>query len=283
MSQDSSPSSGASPALEQSVERAQRQLAELSRLQSQSRTQLAVVVVAIVLMFLVFMYTTYDKLRDNFNPDAIQQQMSARAVELAPQAGVRLRGAATSAMPTYRTLAMQRLQQISPDLAKQAVERFKKIPTSTGDQMTQRLNTTFDNVIKRLEPDVQAAFPSLGHDTQQKMLTEFRDRMVAEENANIKRHVSAIYTAELVRLQDALNRFDHTVPMGADADTLSRNFLRGLIRYCDYLVVAGGGTQDRNGANPSLIRMKNPPTTGPTQTQATPALAPAAQAVVAPQ
>jgi len=281
MSQDSLPS-GASPTLEKSVEHAQRQLAELSRLQSSSRTQLVGVVVAIVLMFLVFMYTTYDKLRDNFNPDAIQQSMSARAVELAPQAGVRLRGAATNAMPTYRTLAMQRLQAISPDLARQAVDRFKKIPNSTGALMTERLNITFDNVIKRLEPDVTAAFPTLDKDTQHKMLLEFRDKMVAEENDNIKRHVSALYTAELVRLQDALDRFDHTVPMNADADTLSRNFLRGLIQYCDYLIVVGGEAHYKDSAAPTLIRTKSRPATNPSDTQGAQALAPRPEAPPAP-
>jgi hypothetical protein len=227
-----------------------------------------VVLTIIVLMFLWFMYATYGKLRDNFNPEAVQKAMSARAVELAPQAGVRLRGAAMNAMPSYRDLAMARFQQISPDLARQAVDRFKTVPNTAGAAMTVRLNTTFDNVIKKLEPDVAAAFPTLDKDKQHQLLLEFRDRMVAEENDTIKRHVAALYAKELVRLQQALDRFDHTLPVGADADTLSRNFLRTMIRYVDYLIVVGGEAHHREALNQPVVRAKNRPTTGPAEPDA---------------
>jgi len=249
MSQDQPQSAGDPSSPEQSVERAQAKLVELKQLQSTARKQLLGIVAVIVLMFLVFMYTTYHQLRENFNPEDVQKAMSARAVELAPQAGVRLRAAATSAAPVYRDLAMKRFQTVSPDVARQAVKRLETIPETTGKAMNERLKVTFDNVTKKLEPDVEKMFPSLDKDTQHKLMLEFQDKMIAQQNEEIKSHVSGLYTKELVRLQEALTKFDHTVPASANADNLSRTFLRSLVRYVDYLIVVGGEDHQKSTAS----------------------------------
>jgi hypothetical protein len=241
MSQDSGTNSATAAALQRKADEIQQGLNEIRRLQSTGRTQTLLVVVIIILMFVVFMYSTYSRIRGNFNDAAVQKAIDESTKQFLPKASERLSAAARNAAPVYRELAMQRMQQVGPEIASQARQRLEKVPEESAKAMYAQLDTTFKKVVDRVDPEVKEAFPSLTDDRKKAILESFHAD-VHDENEKIKAHVDKIYTNELVKLHGVMEKFDTTISPGQAKDQAERDFLHSLVMYVDYIITQPNAT-----------------------------------------
>jgi acyl carrier protein phosphodiesterase len=222
-------------AMQREIDALAARLDVLRATQSKARTQTLIVVLIIIVMFLVFMGATWSRISGNFNQVAIEKSMKDRSQVILPQAKDRLIKAAKAAAPTYRDLAMARMREAGPQIAAEARARLDKVPQENGEVLHTELQTTFDRVATRVDPDISAAFPSLTDDRKKAILADFH-KDVDEENQKIKAHVDQIWTNEMVKMHAAISKFEVALAPGQQQDQAEREFLHALVMYVDSII-----------------------------------------------
>jgi hypothetical protein len=209
--------------------------AELRKRQNAARGQLIILSLVIIVLFGAFAIATYTRVTGNFERSAVQKAVSDRLPQILPIAGEQLTKAATNALPVYKALATDRYEKVRTDLSRKALDRLYKIPEETGSQMSDRLHLSFDKALKRVEPDIKKAFPSLTDAQKQDILNVYFNDAIDARNKEIASHITNIYTAELVKVHNAFNSFD--VPSddnSGDPGRIHKDFLHTLLVLADY-------------------------------------------------
>ncbi len=214
--------------------------AELRKRQNGSRAQLIILTLVIVALFGIFAIATYSRVTGNFDHAAVQKAVQDRLPDILPVAGEQLQKAATNAMPVYKQLATERYEKVRGELAHKALERVYKIPEETGTQMSDQLHLSFEKALKKVEPDLKKAFPSLTDQQKQDILNVYFNDAIEARNKEIATHITNIYSAELVKVHNAFDSFD--VPTNDNPDNsnkVHRDFLHTLLVLADYELMNG--------------------------------------------
>ena len=207
---------------------------ELRSLQAVGRIQLWSLAFAVIAMFGGFAYTTYTQTKQNFSRDNIASAAAASLPEITPAVQAELTKVASKVIPTYKDLASERFAAVAPQVSAAAVIRLERLPKDAGVVMSNHLLGSFDRVLKRIEPQVNAAFPTLTDSTRREILAAHFFNVVEAKNAEIAAHVDSTYTSELIRLHAILEKFyvpDTTRgPLSAaQTEQLQKRFIGSLL------------------------------------------------------
>ncbi len=190
----------------------------------------------IVALFGIFAIATYSRITGNFERSAVQKAVADRLPDILPVAGQQLQKAATNALPVYKQLATERYEKVRGELAHKSLDRVYRIPEETGTQMSDQLHLSFEKALKKVEPDLKKAFPSLTNQQKQDILNVYFNDAIEARNKEIATHITNIYSAELVKVHNAFDSFD--VPTNDNPWTtptkLHRDFLHTLLVLADY-------------------------------------------------
>jgi hypothetical protein len=244
----SQPSAGSSPDVD--VAQLRQRFAELRKRQAAAGRTLAGVAVVVVGLFGAFTYFTVTRVRDNFSQPAVQKAVAERLPEVMPLAGAQIQKAAVAAMPVYRDLAVEQFEKIRPELAAKAMARLDGVPDRAGHMMSERLDASFNKVLKRVEPELRQTFPALTDAQKQQILSDYFHDGIEVRNKEIASHIEAMYTNELSAAHSALSKFD--LPADDEkpvaADRMQRDFLHSLLALADYELLNDGGAQPAQSA-----------------------------------
>jgi hypothetical protein len=209
--------------------------AELRKLQAVGRTQLWCMAFAVIAIFGGFALTTYQKTQQNFSQENITAAATAAVPDLTPALSEELTRIAQAVLPVYKQTAIERIAVVGPQVSAAAIVRLERLPADAGQLMGDRLIETFDRVIQRIEPEVNATFPSLTDATRRDLLTAHFFNVVEQKNQDIATHINTTFTNELIRLHAILDKF--YVPESltqAQTDELQRKFLASLLGLAQY-------------------------------------------------
>ena len=138
-----------------------------------------------------------------------------------------------------------------------------------------RLQTTFADVLQKIEPDFKKAFPNLSDEKRQQMVQAFLADQIDMQNKRIADHITQLGTNDLIKVQGALESFD--LPPAdsrpVDDDQLEHSVLHSMVMLLDdQLDATYGKTTADDLAAPAGMRMGMPgmmPSTQPTTQPAT--------------
>lgn len=221
-------------ALHQETIRIEQHLQRLRRSASAGRWIMTLAVIVIVLQFAGFSYLLYQKIRGNFSQANVQQAVSARGDEVLPIASNLLMETGKNILPVYRDAMMTSLKARGPKMAAEAVAHFEQVPQQSGKVMQEKLQATFDGVIKKIEPEFKAAYPNLSDEKRQQLVQAFLADQIAQQNKHIADHITGLYSKDLVQMHGVLDKF--SVPDNKktpDSDELERNFLHTMVALLD--------------------------------------------------
>ncbi len=212
------------------IDRLQRRVEDLRRVQAASRWTTLVLLLIIVAEFAVFVFTTRQKVVANFNDADIKKAINERLPRLTPQVRDRLVKVAQNALPVYRDQAMARLKATGPGVARDALDRLQKLPQQDGQEMARRLETSFEHVLTKLDPEIRGTFPTLNNEQKTRLIHEAFMQNVQKQNEAVAAHITQIYAGELARVKDALDKFDLPKEAGGkNVAAREREFLHTLV------------------------------------------------------
>jgi hypothetical protein len=209
--------------------------AELRQLQAIGRAQLWCLAFAVIAIFGAFALTTYRQTEQNFSKENITSAATAAVPDLAPVVTAELTRVATSVLPAYKDLALDRFTAVGPQVSAAAIVRLERLPKDAGEVMGNRLIETFDRVIKRIEPEVNATFPSLTDATRRDVLAAHFFNVIEKKNDELATHINTTFTNELIRLHAILEKFyiPETLTQ-TEAAQLQKRFLSSLLGLAQY-------------------------------------------------
>jgi hypothetical protein len=209
--------------------------AELRQAQAFGRVQLWCLAFSVIAVFGAFAMATYTQTQKNFSKDNITQAATAAVPDLAPAVTAELTRVATSVLPAYKELAFERFTVIGPQVSSAAVVRLERLPKDAGLIMGDRLIGTFERVIRRIEPEVNATFPSLTDATRRDVLAAHFFNVIEKKNDELATHINTTFTNELIRLHAILEKF--YIPENltqTETAQLQKRFLSSLLGLAQY-------------------------------------------------
>ena len=209
--------------------------AELRKVQAVGRAQLWLLAFAVIAIFGVFAVTTYNKTQQNFSKENITSAATAAVPDLAPAVTAELTKVATSVLPVYKEIAFERFSVIGPQVSTAAVVRLERLPKDAGILMGNHVIGTFERVIKRVEPQLAATFPSLTDATRRDILTAHFFNVIEKKNDELATHINTTFTNELVRLHAILEKFYVPAKLTeAESAQLQKRFIASLLGLAQY-------------------------------------------------
>lgn len=185
-----------------------RKFAEIRKWQVVSKVTTVVVILLVVAMFAWFAFATDSGVRGNFADNARNQKAAEEAIPLVtPMVTASMQTIFEEAAPVYQKLATERYERVRKNLGAQAAVRFNQLPADSGKMMTERLTKALDSAIKKIEPELQAAFPSLTEAQRRDLLiVQFHDT-IEERNRAIGTKLEAVSVSEQARIKGVLDKF----------------------------------------------------------------------------
>lgn len=206
------------------------QLKELHRAQGISRYIMLALVLVVVIEFAVFYYATRRNLEANFSSGSIQQAMAQRLPQIAPQLRDMLVTAGQNALPVYRRLAVDRFTEAGPAIAKDAVVQIQNLPQDVGDELSLRLQKTFDGALARLQTDIQKTYPTLSDEQKRAVLQVALYDKIEQQNQAIQARLTSIEDREKARMMTILTKFEPPkLAEGTRGPNRERVFLHTLV------------------------------------------------------
>jgi len=220
-----------------------------------------------VLQFAIFSYALFEKIHGNFSQDAIHKAVSDRGDIVIPLASRLLIETGQNSLPAYRDAIVAAIHQRGPELATETVNRFEEIPQQSGKELQDKLQATFADVMQRIEPEFKTAFPNLSDERRQELVQAFLADEIDSQNKRIAERINGLYTGDLTRMQDVLEKFDLPDPsVPQDQNNLERDFLHTMVALVDDQLDASYGksaTMIETGAPASGLAPGKLPSTQP--------------------
>lgn len=227
-----------------------------------SRATTAVALLAVGGLFYNFYTSTRAGVEANFSPEKTRAAAQEALPKVTPLLAQAAQTVYADAAPVYSRLAAERYQRVRDEIGTAALIRLKNLPDQAGKQLGVRLGNSFDRVLKRVEPDLKAAFPSLT-DAQRRdlLITYFHDAIDAR-NQTLALKVDAIHVNERNRVLAVLEKFQLPADENAGStDQLSKELVRSMLllaqQHIEELTNPGGtpntpGTAKGIGGTPAL-------------------------------
>jgi len=220
--------------------------AAIRRWQGITRAVTVLAVIVITVMFLVFATTTRSRIEGSFTEARVQKAVAEALPMVTPLVQDSIGQIARGALPVYQQMATERYQRVRDSIGTNALARLQSLPQDGGAMMATRLDATLDRVIKRIEPDFRATFPSLADASKRDLLVNEFFMEVDSRNQEVAAKIDAIRVNETARVKFVLDKFALPPDEAAPAnDQLKKELVRTLLllamQKLDDLEVASAG------------------------------------------
>jgi hypothetical protein len=208
-----------------------RKFAAIRWWQNMTRWVTFLAVLVVVGMFALFAFSTQDGVQGNFKDSKrLSEAMQKRLPDLTVPVKDTLQTVYLEAAPVYQKLAAERYQRVRDNLGAKALIRLQKLPEDGGMLMAERLNGAFQRVLKRVEPDLKATFPSLTDDQRRDLLIVHFNDVIEQKNKSLAAHVDKIRVDEMGKMTAILNKFQLPPDEAAPPDDqLRKELIRTMI------------------------------------------------------
>lgn len=207
-----------------------RKFAAIRRWQAISRAVTVLVVLVIVGMFAIFTKTTRDGVMGNFTDERNKKALADAMPKISPMVLDSLKTIAQEAAPVYQAKASERYQRVRDSLGTKAAIRLQKLPEDGGKLMGAKLSEVFNKVIKKVEPQLEATFPSLTDAQRRDLIIDHFAKAIEEQNLKIGTKVDDLKATETARIKGILDKFALPPDEAAPAnDQLRKELVRTMI------------------------------------------------------
>jgi hypothetical protein len=208
-------------------------LDELRELHRGARRTVTLASLLIVAQVAAFGVLTYAKVQTNFSADRVRGETQRIAEQLAPKAGETLLEVMVEVAPTYRELALERLRQSGPALAREFESQFQGIPFALEQELDRALRHVLHEAVVRLEPRIDRAFPGYeGPQGALRLAEDVHARLTAQSDLVLD-HARARFRRDAQRIGQAVAALLDSTP-GGDPATLERQWVHHLLMYIDH-------------------------------------------------
>lgn len=204
--------------------------AAIRRWQLISRVVTVLAVIVIAGVFYVFASTTYKGVQGNFTEERNQKALEAALPKVTPLVREALVNVATEVGPVYQQLAAERYQRVRDNMGAKALIRLQQVPQDSGKVMGVKLSEAFDRVLKKIEPEMEATFPSLTDAQRRDLIVDHFAKAIEEQNLKISGKIDEVRVNEAGRLKAILDKFALPPDEAAPAnDQLRKELVRTMI------------------------------------------------------
>ncbi len=223
--------------MEREIDNLRRQMDDLRAIQSRSRMMMIMFIVLMVVMFAVFLVATSARIRDNFTREAVNKAVAENSQVLVPQLSREMQNAVADVLPVYRDLAIERFRQVGPEVAQDAITRFRELPKESYDAMRGRLDASIGRIVANASPDLHQLLAQLPDEREQVLIDAMHKRLVED----VTKRGETLADQQVTRLQNILAKFDVSAKSVAKSpEDLERDFVHGLLMMADYELMFGG-------------------------------------------
>jgi hypothetical protein len=185
-----------------------QKFASMRRAQSITKTVTLLLAAVIVVEFAAFSYMTYYPIVDGLHDEARLQRAANEALpQVQPVIVDTVRKVIADVSPEYRKLAAARYEKVRASLGEKVTTEFNALPDHAEAFLGVELRNTFDRVIKRLEPELKEAFPTLSDAQRQDLLINHFAEAIKPKNAALAAKVDAIRVNETAKVKGILDSF----------------------------------------------------------------------------
>jgi hypothetical protein len=205
--------------------------AAIRRWQNVSRGVTVGTVVAVAGMFYVFATTTRERAEANFRDEArVEAAVQGALPQVQPLVTASLTQVFEGAAPVYQQLAAERYRAVRESIGERAMIRLQHLPEDGGKLMGARLAAAFDRVLKRIEPDLAATFPSLTDAQRRDLMIHHFGTTIEQRNEKLAGDVMAVWVNEQSNVNGILEKFELPPDEMAPADDrLRKELVRTLV------------------------------------------------------
>jgi hypothetical protein len=220
----------------QSTDDISRGLHALQEAQRTARRQTLLMVVVIVILTLVFVFGTLQRLRQNFESARLQEAAQKRLPDIASEVKLKLMDVGVAVAPTYQEVGYAKFQEIRPQLEENLAKSMDGFRDEVVTEAKKRMESRLNGIMKRLEPDLQAAFPDLTEAQKVHLVERFEAKLHAQ-NDEMLAGMQKMITDEAMRLDQALDGFDINKLTAHEKEDLEWQFMHLLVKLVDRKMV----------------------------------------------
>jgi hypothetical protein len=229
-----------SPAeLQRSVEQMTNLVHELRETEKTARRRALLGTLLLIVVILAFALVTYNKVRDNFAREKLQQAAAQRAQQLLPQIQPQVQLMMGELLPYYTEMGQQRLKTLSPKLDARVRDQANQLGHELEQKINAQVEASFGRITSVAMAKLAAEFPAVSKDGGARA-TERLKAAMAEETSKLSAHTRDLYKVQADRIGASLSRFPVPDVSKADMDSLQRQLLHELLMFADYELTAGG-------------------------------------------
>lgn len=185
-----------------------QKFASIRKAQSVTKFVTVILVLVVIAEFAWFTFATVEPVKAGFKDSSrVQKAVQDAVPEVQPVVVDTLQKVVQEVAPIYREQATKKYESIRANLGKKVNERFTALPDQAEKVLGDQLRSTFDRVLKNLEPELKAAFPTLSDDKRQDLVVNHFHEAIAAKNEALSAKIDAIRTSETVKVKNLLDSF----------------------------------------------------------------------------
>lgn len=242
MSESKPESESQSVSLWASVESTSRnvetRLLDLQRTQRNTRNWLLLFAAIMVIQVALFIVAGYSRIRENFQPDHIQEAAIAAVEDLAPEISDELMAVTQRVLPIYQEKAIARIEASYPEFRNVMVAEFEALPDTISQEATVVLESSLNRTLHRLDGDLAETFPVLQQPEHRERFIRSFESASAELFEEKQKEMQSWLTAEMQRVSDAFFEFDPAPTPKEGEPTHEQQLIRTLLQIVDSWVIA---------------------------------------------
>ena len=231
----------AAASVEAGIARMEARLEQLQQANESARWFMLIAITLLVVIVGWFLYKTYDQVVNrNFEITRVQQAAEAPVRELTPQVMREAERVAAEVLPVYKDLAFERAKVIGPEISARLQEHARTLPAELYMTSNEKFQEMLQTVDQRLRADLKEKFPDLADPAVQDAVAAHLHLEFEKQFTGFDARRREIFERELVRVNNAMQKFEVPEEMLADDYPVDRLFAHTLIMLVDYELMRGG-------------------------------------------
>ena len=179
--------------------------------QRSTRVILIVGCLVLVLILLLFGLGIYSAASSNLSAQQLEPALMKRVEARTPELQRKATEAVTLALPTYQSLARERIAEIGPQLREEAKQQYDRLPDLLKDKFAGRMEELQATIQADISKQIKGKFESMAPERVDELASHLADEFqtVGEQ---VQSHLEDRYTQQLSRLEAVLAKFDVAPP-----------------------------------------------------------------------
>lgn len=206
---------------------------------------------ALLAMAGIFGWSLWKTLERQLTPAKLEASLSRKIEAIGPPLGRKLVDEVVGAVPAYSNLAIERGQQVWPELSARIAGETESFAAATETMVRQRADKAVERVAGKLTADLKRDFPTLTDERSVQLAKRLQEGLIIE-GAGLGEEVEATIGRERARLASMLEKLPLDEAAREPESRLQKRFMRGVLEEVDAAVEAWPVDDDPGAVSRSI-------------------------------